>query len=110
VAAILFVGAVTGNLIASYLQTALNPYQRWVWLIFAIAFVVTVVVAIVEARQGERPPVSLREHADPISNEFPEEQYKSRLKRFCGFLLDDLNSIDRETMECRDFHTFGCRS
>ena len=56
VAAILFVGAVASNLIANYLQTTLDP--RLVWVLFGIAFVVTVGIAIVEARRRDHPPVS----------------------------------------------------
>ena len=58
VAAILFIGAVASNLIASDLETTLKPYRRWVWLMFAIALIVAVATAIVEARRRERPPVS----------------------------------------------------
>ena len=58
VAAILFVGAVASNLIASYLETTVKPYSRWVWIMFAIALVVAVATAIVEARRRDRPPVS----------------------------------------------------
>jgi tetratricopeptide (TPR) repeat protein len=55
VAAILFVGAVASNLIANYLQTTLDP--RLVWLLFVIAFVVTVGIAMVKARRRDRRPV-----------------------------------------------------
>ena len=55
-AAILFIGAVASNIIANYIQARLD--SRLVWLLFVIAFVVTVAIAIVKAR---RPP--------PVSNE-----------------------------------------
>ena len=52
VAAIVFVGAVASNLIASDLQPVLLQYYRpWVWLTGAIALVVAVVTAIVEVRR-----------------------------------------------------------
>jgi hypothetical protein len=58
VATILFIGAVASNLIASYLETTLKPYSRWVWIMFVIALIVAVGTAIVEARRRDRPPVS----------------------------------------------------
>lgn len=50
-AAILFLGGVSSNLIASDLQPVLQPYRRWIWLTFALALVVTVTIAIVDARR-----------------------------------------------------------
>ncbi len=55
VAAIAFVGAVAGNLIASDLQPILQPYRRWVWLTGAIALVVAVATAIAEVRRRSVP-------------------------------------------------------
>lgn len=43
---IIFVGAVASNLIASYLETTLKPYSFWVWAVFVIALIATVVVEI----------------------------------------------------------------
>ncbi|HEX5602018.1 MAG TPA: hypothetical protein VFX63_05680, partial [Pyrinomonadaceae bacterium] len=57
VAVILFIGAVASNLIASDLETSLKPYRLWVWLMFAIAFLVAVATAIFEARRKDHPPV-----------------------------------------------------
>lgn len=51
VAVILFVGAVASNLIASNLAEGFYPYRGWAWIVFAIALVVTVVTAIIEARR-----------------------------------------------------------
>jgi len=48
---ILFVGGVASNLVANDLQQTIGSYRRWVWLVFAIALVVTVVVAIAAARK-----------------------------------------------------------
>jgi tetratricopeptide (TPR) repeat protein len=68
---ILFAGGVAGNLIASYLQTSLEPYRRWVWLMFVIALVVTVVAAIVEARRRDDPPVSdANAEKSPVVNDY----------------------------------------
>ena len=50
-AAVFFIGGLTSNLIASYLETTLRDYRTWVWSFFAIAFLATVVTAIVEARR-----------------------------------------------------------
>ena len=58
VAAILFVGAVASNLVASDLETTLKPYRPWVWGMAAIALVVAVATAIVEARRRDGSPVS----------------------------------------------------
>ena len=52
-AALVFLGGVASNLVASDLQTMLKPYRVWVWVICAIAFVVTVVSAIVAARRRD---------------------------------------------------------
>ena len=52
VAAIVFVGAVASNLIASDLQPILlQHYRPWVWLTGSIALVVAVVTAIIEVRR-----------------------------------------------------------
>jgi len=58
VAAILFIGAVASNLIASDLESSLRPYRYWVWLVFAIAFVAAVATAIYEGRWKQHSPVS----------------------------------------------------
>jgi len=51
VAAILFIGGVTSNLVAAYVQTSLDPYRRWVSLGFGIAFIVAIATAIKETRR-----------------------------------------------------------
>ena len=54
VAAILFAGGVASNLVANDLERIIGPYGRWaVWVVFAIALVVAVVVAIVDARRRD---------------------------------------------------------
>jgi tetratricopeptide (TPR) repeat protein len=57
VAVILFVGGVASNLVASDLQEIIRPYRKWVWVVFAIALVVAVVVAISDARRRDSAPV-----------------------------------------------------
>ncbi|HSE15618.1 MAG TPA: hypothetical protein VLB46_01110 [Pyrinomonadaceae bacterium] len=49
-------------------------------------------IIILGVNYFNRDTIAIKEDLDPIRQEFPEEQYKSRLKRFCGFLMDDLNS------------------
>jgi len=51
-------GAVASNLVANDLQETLKPYRRWVWLMFAIALVVAVATAIIEARRRNPSPIS----------------------------------------------------
>jgi hypothetical protein len=58
VAAISFMGGLAGNLIAGDLQTALQPYRRWVWLSGAIALAVAMLTAFVEARRRSTSPGS----------------------------------------------------
>jgi tetratricopeptide (TPR) repeat protein len=86
VAAILFVGAVASNVIASDLQTILQPYRRWVWVTFAIALVVAVVIAIVEARRrihssGSNSPAS----TDPSATAQATRIVNANAKRSAAF-------------------------
>jgi tetratricopeptide (TPR) repeat protein len=53
-AAILFVGAVASNVVANYLQSILKPV--WWWSFFALALMVTVGIAIIDARRKTRSP------------------------------------------------------
>ena len=52
VAAILLIGGVAGNLVASDLQMILAPYRIWVWISFGVALVVTIAIALIEARHA----------------------------------------------------------
>jgi tetratricopeptide (TPR) repeat protein len=52
VAAIIFVGGIASDLIASDLQPILQPYRRWVWLTIVVALLVAVATAIIEVRRG----------------------------------------------------------
>lgn len=45
-AAVLFVGGVAANLIATDLDVTLRPYRVWAWVVFIIAFVVSIVIAV----------------------------------------------------------------
>ena len=68
---ILFAGGVAGNLIASYLQTSLEPYRRWVWVMFLIALVVAIVTAISEARRRDDPSVpNATAEKSPVVNDY----------------------------------------
>ena len=49
VAAVIFVGGIASDLIASDLQRILQPYRLWVWLTIIVALVVAVATAIAEA-------------------------------------------------------------
>lgn len=51
VAAVIFVGGIASDLIASDLQRILQPYRLWVWLTIIVALVVAVATAIAEARR-----------------------------------------------------------
>lgn len=66
VAAIIFIGAVASNLIASDLQRIIQPFSPWVWLTAAIALVVTVAAAIAEVRRRTNP--STETEASRIAN------------------------------------------
>jgi hypothetical protein len=61
VAAILFIGGVSGNLIANYVQTSLDPYRRWVWITFGVALIVAIAVAIRESLRAMHSPASSAE-------------------------------------------------
>lgn len=46
VALILFVGGIASNWVAADLQDDLEPYRPWVWGAFALALLVTLIMAI----------------------------------------------------------------
>ena len=52
IAIISFFGGVASNLIAAYIQVGLEPYRRWVWLVFGLALVVAVIGAIRDYRES----------------------------------------------------------
>jgi hypothetical protein len=52
-----------------------------------------------------RDTSAMKEHVTPIEKEFPERDYRSALKSFCGALQDDLGRIDRETNWSPEFFT-----
>ncbi|GEM_PF-5466995 len=54
IALIAFIGGVVSNLIATDLDAIVKPYRTWVWAIFGIALITTVVVAIKDARHGQK--------------------------------------------------------
>jgi len=44
-----------------------------------------------------RDTSAMKEHPTPLEKEFPEKDYKTRLKSFCEVLRDDLRKLDIET-------------
>jgi len=74
VAVILFVGGVASNLVASDLEAMIGPYRR-VWVVFAIALVVTVVAAIVDTCRRDQ---STTAENTPIINASGERSVAGR--------------------------------
>lgn len=70
VAAVLFIGAVASNLVASYVQTSLDPYRRWVWVSFVISLIVAIAVAIRETKRGTHSEAS---NGEPQTEGGPRE-------------------------------------
>ncbi len=44
-----------------------------------------------------RDTSAMKQHETPLEKEFPEQNYKARLQKFCEVLRDDLRSLDVET-------------
>jgi hypothetical protein len=63
----------------------------------SIAALVFLAGVILIVNYFARDTTTMKEHSTPLDKEFPEKDYKSLLRAFCGVLLDDLNKIDRET-------------
>ncbi|MCI0423971.1 MAG: tetratricopeptide repeat protein, partial [Acidobacteria bacterium] len=53
IAAVAFIGGVVSNVIATEIQDKVKPYQRWVWVIFLVAFAVVIIDAIRGARSSK---------------------------------------------------------
>jgi tetratricopeptide (TPR) repeat protein len=64
IAAVLFIGGVASNLVASDLEEALKPYRIGVWLVCAVAFVAAVIAAIRERSQSDPPEPSTTDSAN----------------------------------------------
>lgn len=62
-AAVLFLGGVAANLIATDLDATLKPYRVWVWVVFIIALVITVVVAVRQIHKQDELHASQDERA-----------------------------------------------
>src|SRR5262249_40214780 len=62
IAFISFLGGLASNLVASYIQTGLEPYRPWVWGVCILAGMAAVVAAIMDARQAEEQPAILIEN------------------------------------------------
>jgi hypothetical protein len=68
IAFVSFLGGLASNLVASYIQTNLEPYRRWVWGVCILAGIAAVVAAIVDARETEKPASTLIENDGLIAN------------------------------------------
>jgi tetratricopeptide (TPR) repeat protein len=55
-AAISFVGGIASNLVANAVDQTFRPYIRWVTVLLAIAFVVSILAAVREARRARQSP------------------------------------------------------
>jgi len=62
--------------------------------IVALIFLAAVILIV---NYFARDTTAMKGHSTPLEKEFPEKDYKSLRRAFCGVLLDDLNKIDRET-------------
>jgi len=63
----------------------------------SIVVFIFVLVGIFIVNYFMRDTTTIGQHVNPIEVEFPEKEYKQRLKLFCNVLYDDLNKTDRET-------------
>lgn len=61
------------------------------------------VIFIVNYLSADR--TAMVKHSEPIDKEFPEKNYKSRLKAFCEILRRDLDDLNRETNWSEEFFT-----
>lgn len=60
-------------------------------------------IAIVLINFAMRDSSAMNKHPTPLSKEFPEPEYKDRLKRFCRVFKDDLDRIERESSWSSEF-------
>jgi hypothetical protein len=94
VAAILFVGAVASNLIASYLETTLKPYSRWVWIMFAIALIVAVATGFA---QKVDEPLSERLNSEGV------RKFQPRVASTLGLLRSPNTQLRRSWRTLTEF-------
>ena len=71
----------------------------------SIAALIFLTAVILIVNYFARDSTAMKEHPSAIEKEFPEKGYKTLLQLFAGFLLDDLNRIDRETNWSPEFFT-----
>ena len=95
IAAVAFIGGVTSNLVANYIQSRLEPYRRWVWAIFFFALIVTIIAAIREAlSSSDSTQKSLQPAEESISEENQEKTTeKRRLRVFLCYASEDKNMV-----------------
>ncbi len=62
----------------------------------ALVFAFTMVIIFI-VNYNLRDKSVMKEHSQPIEKDFPDRDYKDRLKSFCRVLLNDLNNIDIAT-------------
>lgn len=63
----------------------------------SITVLVFLVIVILIVNYFARDTTAMKEHRTPLEKEFPEKDYKIRLKSFTSVLQGDLDKIDRET-------------
>jgi hypothetical protein len=77
-AALLFVGNVAANLVATDVDQALKPYRVWVWAIFSVAFLIAVVIAV---RQVGKPDELTDAPAEPEAHDDSKPQRENSATR-----------------------------
>ena len=58
IAAVSFLGGAATEILGDHLREILSPYRKWVWIVFALAFITAIVVAIKESRKDKDAPPS----------------------------------------------------
>jgi len=81
IAFVSFLGGLASNLVASYIQTNLEPYRRWVWGVCILAGIAAVVAAIVDARETEEPASTLIENDGLVANADRNKESKEQSAR-----------------------------
>ena len=70
--------------------TSLNPY-------LSVAVLVFVLIGLYFVNRVGTDESIMRIHPKPLDEDFPEQGYKEKLKRFCTVLQSRLDSLDEET-------------
>src|ERR1043166_3652006 len=74
VAALLFIGSVASNLVATDLDQTLKPYRVWVWVAFFVALMVAVVVAVKQALKPAEASERGKESEEPERGQVSDGQ------------------------------------